>query len=42
MKKFLDYQLNPVLFVIVFIYVMTDKFARSIFVKDYKPKRLYF
>lgn len=38
----IDYQQNPVLLSAVYAYVMADKVARCIFVRDYKPKRIYF
>lgn len=42
LKNFVDYQRNPVLLIAVYAYVMTDKVVRCLFIKDYKPKRLYF
>jgi len=38
MKKFLDYQYNPVLFVSVFYYKQVKKTLRCAFDKDYQPK----
>lgn len=42
LAKLVDYQQNPVLLLIVYVWVMVDKFARCLLVKGYKPKRLYF
>lgn len=38
MNKLLDYQRNPVLFVIVFHYKQIKKTLRCVFDKDYHPK----
>lgn len=41
-QKLVDYQQNPVLLFAVYWYVMGDKVLRCLFIKGYKPKRLYF
>jgi hypothetical protein len=42
LAKFVDYQQNPALLLLVYVWVMGDKVVRCLIVKDYKPKRLYF
>lgn len=40
--KYIDYERNPALLLIVYWYVMIVKVFKCLFVKDYQPKRIYF